>query len=654
MNGHTAGAAAGIGGREGPPQVHMHQEQTPIPPSNNAAASTSNSNPNPMSIQSQTPSQPIQPALHNRSSSTHLSQRSMTFQPATNHPLTSVTADPVVTSREREASQEREGPADRSNSVPRSPSVQASEPPSSPWSFASVASTHLDFPPHNAAPSISDGDASPATSKWVIQHGTTGGASGAGNTTERRDTLQDVNELVSDIDLVRESMNVSGSISSGASEGPRPNGPPSPSISVQHPNLWLPGTHGDVGSKIGIGGIYFDGMIPRADSPISMAFEGALAEKRERPDPHAFAFKAPSGPDPPTSAYKSAGPQVASTDRAAVEQLNEHKPFETFGLSGNAPAFAPSEQSAQYQSSRLDNSISTEMVRPSPFESVPFSAAPGRFGPLGPTSAYSRATSNAQSYAPSSVDGGISYPLTNAGSTLAIKPPRFPNGQGRHRGSISLGPVLVLVGPFSGGASVFGGGLSYPPIPNALARPPSPRSHSRMSSYSSTRSFPTTSPPSPLTPPFGSDPITSGPMTHGIGLSIPDGARNPLGNGIGNGNVAPGPRSVPNALGLSGLPQMAHQHNLSQSSTSSQFSEPSTPISFQPLIRVLEKLPAQGLFVPLRSAVGSELRQGDPHVYDKLGGGTRKFKENASAAERAGLVVFIGGSLGKEKISLIK
>lgn len=81
---------------------------------------------------------------------------------------------------------------------------------------------------------------------------------------------------------------------------------------------------------------------------------------------------------------------------------------------------------------------------------------------------------------------------------------------------------------------------------------------------------------------------------------------------------------------------------------------PSTPISFHPLIRVLEKFRAQGLFAPLRSAVGSELRQSDPHVYDKLGGGIRTFKEYAGAAERSGLVVLIGGSPGKEKISLVK
>jgi len=81
---------------------------------------------------------------------------------------------------------------------------------------------------------------------------------------------------------------------------------------------------------------------------------------------------------------------------------------------------------------------------------------------------------------------------------------------------------------------------------------------------------------------------------------------------------------------------------------------PSTPVSFHPLIRVLEKFRAQGLYAPLRSAVGSELRQSDPHVYDKLGGGIRTFKEYAGAAERNGLVVLIGGSPGKEKISLVK
>ncbi|KAF8311761.1 hypothetical protein DL93DRAFT_2082964 [Clavulina sp. PMI_390] len=702
MNGHTAGAAAGIGGREGPPQVHMHQQQMSNPASNNAVTSTSNSTPNPMSVRRQTSSQPIQPALHNRSSSTHLSQRSMTPQlsraassqnqsqnrsragsiappqpqlppqlaritipshvpslppaqpvtqnttaqqsqnqnqsvpqPTTNHPLASVAAVPAAAARDREASQERERPTDRSNSVsnsaPRSPPVQASEPPSSPWSFNSVASAHLDLPPHTAAPSISDDDASQATIRSVIRQGATGG----GDNADRRDTLQDVSELVSNIDLVRESMSVSGSISTGASDGPRPNDPPSPSISTQSTNLWLHGTHGGVGSSIGIGGGYFDGMIPRADSPIGMAFESALAEKRERPDPHAFAFKAPSGPNPPANAYKSAGPQVMSAGSAALEQLNEHKPFGTFGLSGNAPAFAPSVQSAQSQSSRFDNNIGTE----------------------GPTSAYSRAPSTAQSYAPSSVDRGIPYPTTSAGSTVTIQPPRPPIGQGHHRGSISLGgPGLGLGGPFSGGVSAFGGASSYPPIPNVLAQPRSPRTHSRMSSYSSTHSFPTASSPSPPTPPFGLGPIGSGPVTHGLGLSaMPGGAGIPLGNGIGNGNVAPGPGPGPGISTLSGPPPSAlHQHNLSQSSTSSQPPAPSTPISFHPLIRVLEKFRAQGLFAPLRSAVGSELRQGDPHVYDKLGGGIRTFKEYAGAAERSGLVVLIGGSPGKEKISLVK
>lgn len=125
---------------------------------------------------------------------------------------------------------------------------------------------------------------------------------------------------------------------------------------------------------------------------------------------------------------------------------------------------------------------------------------------------------------------------------------------------------------------------------NNQAAPRSPRSHSRTSSYSTQSSQ--NSRNSPPTPQFG---------------------------------------------GFGGPPQV-----------------PSTPISFHPLIRVLEKFRAQGLFQPLRSAVGSELRQSDPHVYDKLGGGIRTFKEYAGAAERSGLVALIGGSPGKEKISLVK
>ena len=85
-------------------------------------------------------------------------------------------------------------------------------------------------------------------------------------------------------------------------------------------------------------------------------------------------------------------------------------------------------------------------------------------------------------------------------------------------------------------------------------------------------------------------------------------------------------------------------------------SAPPVPSTFHPLIRVLEKFRAQGLYAPLWSAVGGELRQDDPHIYDKLGGEIKRFKEYAEAAERNGLVaLFLGAPRkpGKEKISLI-
>jgi hypothetical protein len=180
----------------------------------------------------------------------------------------------------------------------------------------------------------------------------------------------------------------------------------------------------------------------------------------------------------------------------------------------------------------------------------------------------SSATSSVQSPY-SSIDRGIPYPSQSASTITTIQPIRSSNG----------------------------GNNNQP-----LTR--SPRTHSRLSSYSS-RSFHSASSASPPTPQFAS--------------------------------VNPGP-PLPGAMGgpLSAPPI------------------PSTPISFHPLIRVLEKFRAQGLYAPLRSAVGSELRQSDPHVYDKLGGGIRTFKEYAGAAERNGLVVLIGGSPGKEKISLVK
>lgn len=162
----------------------------------------------------------------------------------------------------------------------------------------------------------------------------------------------------------------------------------------------------------------------------------------------------------------------------------------------------------------------------------------------------------------SSIDRGIPYPSQSASTITTIQPIRSSNG-----------------------------------LTKSQPQRHSPRTHSRLSSYSS-RSFPSASSESPPTPQFAS--INPGPMS---------GAAPPV---------------------------------------------PSTPISFHPLIRVLEKFRAQGLYAPLRSAVGSELRQSDPHVYDKLGGGIRTFKEYAGAAERNGLVVLIGGSPGKEKISLVK
>lgn len=180
----------------------------------------------------------------------------------------------------------------------------------------------------------------------------------------------------------------------------------------------------------------------------------------------------------------------------------------------------------------------------------------------------SNAPSGAQSPF-SSIDRGIPYPSQSASTITTIQPMRSSNGLNKNQ-----------------------------------PQPRSPRTHSRLSSYSS-RSFQSASSGSPPTPQFAS--VNPGPL--------------------------PGPMSQ---APLSGPPV------------------PSTPVSFHPLIRVLEKFRAQGLYAPLRSAVGSELRQSDPHVYDKLGGGIRTFKEYAGAAERNGLVVLIGGSPGKEKISLVK
>ncbi|KAF9517023.1 hypothetical protein BS47DRAFT_593827 [Hydnum rufescens UP504] len=75
-------------------------------------------------------------------------------------------------------------------------------------------------------------------------------------------------------------------------------------------------------------------------------------------------------------------------------------------------------------------------------------------------------------------------------------------------------------------------------------------------------------------------------------------------------------------------------------------------ISFHPLIRVLEKFRSMGTTMPLRSAVGSELRLVDPKVYERAG--VRTFKEYAGIAERRGIIALIGGSPGKEKITLVK
>lgn len=139
-----------------------------------------------------------------------------------------------------------------------------------------------------------------------------------------------------------------------------------------------------------------------------------------------------------------------------------------------------------------------------------------------------------------------------------------------------------------------------------------------------------------------------------------NGSGNGLSNGNGNGhaNVQATPRSPRSHSRMSSYSSQSFPTASSHSPPTPQFASantgPSPPISFHPLIRVLEKFRAQGLFAPLRSAVGSELRQSDPHVYDKLGGGIRTFKEYAGAAERSGLVALIGGSPGKEKISLVK
>jgi hypothetical protein len=59
-----------------------------------------------------------------------------------------------------------------------------------------------------------------------------------------------------------------------------------------------------------------------------------------------------------------------------------------------------------------------------------------------------------------------------------------------------------------------------------------------------------------------------------------------------------------------------------------------------------------GTTMPLRSAVGSELRLVDPKVYERAG--VRTFKEYAAIAERRGIIALIGGSPGKEKITLVK
>lgn len=72
--------------------------------------------------------------------------------------------------------------------------------------------------------------------------------------------------------------------------------------------------------------------------------------------------------------------------------------------------------------------------------------------------------------------------------------------------------------------------------------------------------------------------------------------------------------------------------------------------AFQTLIRVLERFRAMGTLMPLRSAVGSELRQLDPKVYEKAG--VKTFKEYSALAEKKGIVELIGGSPGKEKITI--